>query len=167
MDDFTSKPGVPNLYGLVQGEANAIAPKKTPLGREARRPLREACDGSVDKGLAHEPASGHLPARAQHLLPHRRQRGRPQARPALESRPVGQLLRRWTNAGEDSRIVSKSAGIIRGFRAKRGASETFHAARATVRRLLVRLSRGGGSPSLSAQLVHNAVTLTVLARNYD
>jgi gamma-glutamyltranspeptidase/glutathione hydrolase len=30
MDDFTSKPGVPNLYGLVQGEANAIAPKKTP-----------------------------------------------------------------------------------------------------------------------------------------
>ena len=25
MDDFTAKPGVPNLYGLVQGEANAIA----------------------------------------------------------------------------------------------------------------------------------------------
>lgn len=31
MDDFTSKPGVPNLYGLIQGEANAIAPGKTPL----------------------------------------------------------------------------------------------------------------------------------------
>ena len=31
MDDFTSKPGVANLYGLVQGEANAIEPKKTPL----------------------------------------------------------------------------------------------------------------------------------------
>jgi gamma-glutamyltranspeptidase / glutathione hydrolase len=31
MDDFTVKPGVPNLYGLVQGEANAIAPGKTPL----------------------------------------------------------------------------------------------------------------------------------------
>ena len=31
MDDFTSKPGVPNLYGLIQGEANAIQPKKTPL----------------------------------------------------------------------------------------------------------------------------------------
>lgn len=31
MDDFTSKPGVANLYGLVQGEANAIAPRKTPL----------------------------------------------------------------------------------------------------------------------------------------
>jgi gamma-glutamyltranspeptidase/glutathione hydrolase len=31
MDDFTSKVGVPNIYGLVQGEANAIAPGKTPL----------------------------------------------------------------------------------------------------------------------------------------
>ena len=31
MDDFTIKPGVPNLYGLVQGKANAIAPGKRPL----------------------------------------------------------------------------------------------------------------------------------------
>ncbi|TFV44161.1 gamma-glutamyltransferase [Bradyrhizobium niftali] len=31
MDDFTAKVGVPNLYGLVQGEANAIAPGKRPL----------------------------------------------------------------------------------------------------------------------------------------
>ncbi len=31
MDDFTMKPGVPNLYGLVQGEANAIEPEKSPL----------------------------------------------------------------------------------------------------------------------------------------
>lgn len=31
MDDFTIKPGVPNLYGLVQGEANAVAPRKSPL----------------------------------------------------------------------------------------------------------------------------------------
>ena len=31
MDDFTSKPGTPNLYGLVQGAANAIAPGKRPL----------------------------------------------------------------------------------------------------------------------------------------
>jgi gamma-glutamyltranspeptidase/glutathione hydrolase len=31
MDDFTSKVGVPNLYGLVQGQANSIAPGKTPL----------------------------------------------------------------------------------------------------------------------------------------
>ena len=31
MDDFTAKVGVPNLYGLVQGQANSIAPGKTPL----------------------------------------------------------------------------------------------------------------------------------------
>jgi gamma-glutamyltranspeptidase / glutathione hydrolase len=31
MDDFTVKVGVPNLYGLVQGDANSIAPAKTPL----------------------------------------------------------------------------------------------------------------------------------------
>jgi gamma-glutamyltranspeptidase/glutathione hydrolase len=31
MDDFTAKPGSPNLFGLVQGEANAIAPGKRPL----------------------------------------------------------------------------------------------------------------------------------------
>ena len=31
MDDFTSKVGVPNMYGLIQGEANAIAPGKSPL----------------------------------------------------------------------------------------------------------------------------------------
>jgi gamma-glutamyltranspeptidase/glutathione hydrolase len=31
MDDFTAKPGTANLFGLVQGEANAIAPGKRPL----------------------------------------------------------------------------------------------------------------------------------------
>lgn len=31
MDDFAVAPGVPNLFGLVGGEANAIAPFKTPL----------------------------------------------------------------------------------------------------------------------------------------
>jgi gamma-glutamyltranspeptidase / glutathione hydrolase len=31
MDDFTVKPGVPNLFGLVQGKTNAIAPGKRPL----------------------------------------------------------------------------------------------------------------------------------------
>jgi gamma-glutamyltranspeptidase/glutathione hydrolase len=31
MDDFSAKPGVPNVYGLVGAEANAIAPGKRPL----------------------------------------------------------------------------------------------------------------------------------------
>lgn len=31
MDDFSAKPGVPNAFGLVGGEANAVAAKKRPL----------------------------------------------------------------------------------------------------------------------------------------
>ena len=31
MDDFTAKPGTPNMFGLVQGEANSIAPGRRPL----------------------------------------------------------------------------------------------------------------------------------------
>lgn len=31
MDDFTSKPGVPNMFGLLQSEANQIGPRKRPL----------------------------------------------------------------------------------------------------------------------------------------
>ena len=31
MDDFSVKPGVPNAYGLVGGEANAVGPRKRPL----------------------------------------------------------------------------------------------------------------------------------------
>ncbi|MCI0671899.1 MAG: gamma-glutamyltransferase [Myxococcaceae bacterium] len=31
MDDFAAVPGVPNVYGLVTGEANAVAPGKVPL----------------------------------------------------------------------------------------------------------------------------------------
>jgi gamma-glutamyltranspeptidase/glutathione hydrolase len=31
MDDFTSKPGEPNMFGAIQGEPNAIAPGKRPL----------------------------------------------------------------------------------------------------------------------------------------
>jgi gamma-glutamyltranspeptidase/glutathione hydrolase len=31
MDDFAAKLGVPNIYGLIQGPANAIAPGKRPL----------------------------------------------------------------------------------------------------------------------------------------
>ncbi|WP_428485584.1 gamma-glutamyltransferase [Rhodopila sp.] len=45
MDDFTLKPGVSNLYGLVQGAANAIAPGKRPLSSMA--PTIVLKDGQV------------------------------------------------------------------------------------------------------------------------
>lgn len=43
MDDFTAKPGSPNLFGLLQGEANAIQPGKRPLS--AMTPTILARDG--------------------------------------------------------------------------------------------------------------------------
>lgn len=45
MDDFTSKVGVPNDYGLIQGEANAIHPKKRPLS--SMTPVIVLKDGKV------------------------------------------------------------------------------------------------------------------------
>ena len=35
MDDFASKQGVPNMFGLIQGPANAIGPGKRPLSAMA------------------------------------------------------------------------------------------------------------------------------------
>jgi gamma-glutamyltranspeptidase / glutathione hydrolase len=35
MDDFTTRPGAPNLFGLVQGDANTISPGKRPLSSMA------------------------------------------------------------------------------------------------------------------------------------
>ena len=45
MDDFTVQPGTPNLYGLVQSEANAIAAGKRPLSSMA--PTLVEKDGRV------------------------------------------------------------------------------------------------------------------------
>ncbi len=45
MDDFTVKPGVPNLFGLVQGKTNAIAPGKRPLS--SMSPTIVTRDGKV------------------------------------------------------------------------------------------------------------------------
>jgi gamma-glutamyltranspeptidase/glutathione hydrolase len=49
MDDFTIKPDAPNQFGLVQGEANAIAPGKRPLSSMA--PTIVLKDGAVEMVL--------------------------------------------------------------------------------------------------------------------
>ena len=46
MDDFSVQPGVPNLFGLVGGESNAIAPGKRPLSSMTPTIIRDR-DGNV------------------------------------------------------------------------------------------------------------------------
>jgi gamma-glutamyltranspeptidase len=46
MDDFAEKPGEPNMFGLVQGESNAIAPRKRPLS--SMTPTIVTRDGKLD-----------------------------------------------------------------------------------------------------------------------
>ena len=45
MDDFSAKPGAPNGYGLIGGEANQIEPRKRPLS--SMTPLIATKDGKV------------------------------------------------------------------------------------------------------------------------
>lgn len=45
MDDFTGRPGVPNFFGLVQGEANAVGPGRRPLS--AMTPTLVTDDGGL------------------------------------------------------------------------------------------------------------------------
>lgn len=45
MDDFSAKPGTPNVYGLVGGEANAVQPAKRPLS--SMSPTIVARDGKT------------------------------------------------------------------------------------------------------------------------
>jgi gamma-glutamyltranspeptidase/glutathione hydrolase len=58
MDDFTSKLGEPNSYGLVQGAANAIAPGKRPLS--SMTPTVLTRDGKV-VGVVGTPGGSRIP----------------------------------------------------------------------------------------------------------
>ncbi|QNI31108.1 gamma-glutamyltransferase [Alloacidobacterium dinghuense] len=57
MDDFASKQGVPNMYGLIQGPANSIAPGKRPLS--AMTPTIVLKDGRVAMVLG-SPGGGRI-----------------------------------------------------------------------------------------------------------
>ena len=55
MDDFTAKVGAPNLYGLVQGEKNAIAARQDAAeldDADHRRQGRQAGDGASARRAA-------------------------------------------------------------------------------------------------------------------
>ena len=58
MDDFSAKPGEPNMYGLVEGENNAIAPGKRPLSSMA--PTIVTHDGKLLLVVG-TPGGSHIP----------------------------------------------------------------------------------------------------------
>jgi gamma-glutamyltranspeptidase/glutathione hydrolase len=58
MDDFSAKPGSPNMYGLVEGEKNAIAPGKRPLSSMA--PTIVTRDGGLLLVIG-TPGGSHIP----------------------------------------------------------------------------------------------------------
>jgi len=65
MDDFTSKVGVPNMYGLIQGAANAIAPGKRPLS--SMTPTIVMKGGRLLMVLG-TPGGSHIPTTVFHTL---------------------------------------------------------------------------------------------------
>ena len=58
MDDFSSKPGVPNMFGLVEGANNAIAPGKRPLS--SMSPTIVTKDGKLFMVVG-TPGGSHIP----------------------------------------------------------------------------------------------------------
>jgi gamma-glutamyltranspeptidase/glutathione hydrolase len=51
MDDFTTAPGLPNAYGLIQGEANTVAPARRMLSSQSPTLVLDR-DGDKDRALA-------------------------------------------------------------------------------------------------------------------
>lgn len=65
MDDFAAKPGSPNMFGLIQGEANSVAPHKRPLSSMTPTIVLENVPASRSEAAAsteHNPNhAGRLP----------------------------------------------------------------------------------------------------------
>lgn len=58
MDDFAAKPGEPNMYGLIEGPNNAVAPNKRPLS--SMTPTIVTRDGKLFMVLG-TPGGSHIP----------------------------------------------------------------------------------------------------------
>jgi len=65
MDDFAAKPGEPNMFGLVQGERNAIQPNKRPLSSMA--PAIVLRDGKLFLVLG-APGGSYIPSAVTQVI---------------------------------------------------------------------------------------------------
>jgi len=72
MDDFTAKPGAPNLYGLVQGRRNRIEPGKRPLSSMTPTILRR---GGVPVMTLGSPGGSHIINAVYQVLVHQTEFG--------------------------------------------------------------------------------------------
>ena len=73
MDDFSAKPGSPNMYGLIEGPNNAVAPGKRPLvvdDPDDRHQGRQAGDGRRHAGRKPDPVGGDRDDQQRHRLRH-------------------------------------------------------------------------------------------------
>lgn len=65
MDDFSAKPGASNMYGLVEGENNAVAPGKRPLS--SMSPTIVTKDGKLALVIG-TPGGSHIPTAVLQVL---------------------------------------------------------------------------------------------------
>ena len=136
MDDFTSAPGRPNLFGLVQGEANAIAPGKrmlsamtpsivvdsagrltlvlgSPGGSRIPTAVYQVISDMVDQGmaLAEAVAAPRLHHQAQPDLVYLERDGFAQA--AIDSlEAMGHKVETWSYKTEVNAIARTAAGWV-------------------------------------------------------
>ena len=68
MDDFAIAPGVPNAYGVMGGEANAVAPGKVPLSSMAPT-LVFGADGKVMMAVG-APGGSTIPTTVAQVIAH-------------------------------------------------------------------------------------------------
>ena len=68
MDDFASKQGVPNGFGLIQGPANAIAPGKRPLSSMTPTIVSEPPTYTYNKILGHTTSTVVTPGKLRLVL---------------------------------------------------------------------------------------------------
>jgi gamma-glutamyltranspeptidase/glutathione hydrolase len=131
MDDFATRPGEPNLYGLLQGEANAVAPGKRPLSSMTPTFVLEG--GELEAALG-SPGGSRIPtAVLTTLLAWTSGRARPEDAVAaprihhqwmpdevwLEAGVAPEVVRGLERRGHSVRVVAPGSDVEAVFRAPR------------------------------------------------
>jgi gamma-glutamyltranspeptidase/glutathione hydrolase len=144
MDDFAAKPGVPNLYGLVGGEVNAVAPGKrmlssmspsivtrdgrvrlvvgTPGGSTIITTVLQILRGVMEEGLTLE-AAVVRPRIHHQWLPDEvvYEAGAIDGTVAAQLHPMGHTLRERSSIGEANCVAVDADGVAVGVADPRGA----------------------------------------------